>query len=74
MTLVFPQHSRQKLSDEDKMRNEVDLEELFALCIACLYMLLALCDCTIDVALTSSTVFPVPIPALLINTVASPCL
>jgi hypothetical protein len=56
------------------MRDEIDPEELFALCITCLKMLLVLCHCTIDVALTSSTVFPMPIPALLINTVASPCL
>lgn len=55
------------------MRDQVDLEELLALRIGRLQVLLVSRNARREVVLTSSTVFPMPIPALLISTVASPC-
>jgi hypothetical protein len=74
MTLLSAQHTWEELANQDKVGDEIDLEELLALCVTCLQKLLVNLECINAVALTSSTVFPIPIPALLINTVASPCL
>lgn len=72
VALLLPQHAGEEFSDEDEVRDEVDFEKPFSLLIARLGVISIEHVCK-QVVRTSSTVFPMPMPALLTRTVASPC-